>query len=442
MVKIEKVSPDSPLGPNRVAPGDRLRAVNGEDMRDLLDVRFAAAEACLDLDFERPDGSRYAVSLEKHPDEDLGLEFEPMPIRSCNNKCDFCFVFQQPKKTMRRDLYIMDDDFRYSFLYGNFVTLTNIEEADVERILAQRLSPLYISVHATDDGIRREFLRSPDAPPIMPLLERFAAAGIRMHTQIVLVPDFNDGDVLERTIDDLQALYPMVHSLAVVPVGLTRYRLDLPHVKAVSRAYAQRLVRHLRERGDAFRSRLGTGFLYVADEFFVLAHRPFPRAPYYDDFAQIENGIGMCRDLLDHFARGEKGLPSSLDRPLVIHWVTGASSATFVLPRIVERLNQIENLTIHPVVVTNRFYGDTVTVSGLLTGTDILAALEASGVRGGIVLLPPNCLNTDGLFLDDLSVGDLTAALGVPVLPTDYEFVPQLRSLLLAPQSSVQPEAA
>jgi putative radical SAM enzyme (TIGR03279 family) len=442
MVKVEKVSPDGPLGPSRVAPGDRLRAVNGEAMRDLLDIRFAAAEEHLELDFERPDGSRYALSLDKHPDDDLGLEFEPMPIRSCNNKCDFCFVFQQPKKIMRRDLYIMDDDYRYSFLYGNFVTLTNIDEADVERILAQRLSPLYISVHATDDGIRREFLRSPDAPPILPLLERLAAAGIRMHTQVVVVPDFNDGAVLERTIADLQGLHPMVRSLAVVPVGLTRYRLDLPHVKPVSRGYAQSLVKKLRERGDATRARLGTGFLYIADEFFLLAGKPFPRAPYYDDFAQIENGIGMCRGLLDHFTRGRRRLPARLDRPLEIHWVTGASAAKFVLPRIVAPLNEIERLTVHPVVVTNRFYGETVTVSGLLTGADILVALQHSRVRGGLVLLPPNCLNPDGLFLDDLAVSDLAGTLGVRVLPTAYDFVPQLRSLLLAPHSALRQEAA
>lgn len=433
MVRVEKVLPEGLCGPNRVAPGDHLVAINGVEMRDLLDIRFAAADERLDVEFVRPNGSRFHVQVSKHPDEGLGLEFEPMKIRACNNKCDFCFVFQQPKKTMRRELYIMDDDFRYSFLYGNFITLTNIDESDVTRIIEQRLSPLYVSVHCTDDKVRREFLRSPDAWPIMPLLKRLADAGIRMHTQVVLVPDFNDGEILERTIRDLASLYPMIESLAVVPVGLTRYRLELPNVKPVSLAYARNAVRYLNGQTKALRERLGVGFVYTADEFFVLADKPFPRAPYYDDFAQIENGIGMSRQLLDHFAREQRRMPSRLAQPLQIYWVTGKSAATFLIPRVIEPLQRIENLSITPVTVANNFYGDTVTVSGLLTGRDILEALMAHRPLDGIALLPPNCLNTDGLFLDDLTLGMLSAELGIPVLGTEYRFMPALRSLLLAP---------
>lgn len=434
MVKIEKVSPDGPMGPSVVAPGDRLKSINGVAMRDLLDIRFAAAEDQLDIDFIRPDGSHYAVEMEKHPDDDLGLEFEPMPIRACNNHCDFCFVFQQPKKTMRRDLYIMDDDYRYSFLYGNFITLTNIDESDIQRIFEQRLSPLYISVHCTTDTVRREFLRSPDATPIMPLLHRFADAGIQMHTQVVVVPDFNDGELLDKTIADLASLYPEVQTLAIVPVGLTRFRLDLPNVAMISKSYAQRAVKHLRSIGAEFRDRMGTEFSYVADEFFVLADLPFPRAPYYDDFHQIENGIGMSRDFLDHFTRSKSSLPTRLDQPLTLYWVTGTSAWTFLESRIVEPLNQIENLTIKPVVVTNEFYGDTVTVSGLLTGKDIVDAVSGCVEEQGMVFLPPNCINEDMLFLDDLSVEDVARELGMPVIPSKFDFVPLLRSILVAPQ--------
>jgi len=433
MVRVEKVLPDSPIGAGRVAPGDQLVTINGVEMRDLLDVRFAAAEAELDLEFLRPGGEQLRLSVRKHPDADIGLEFEPMKIRSCNNKCDFCFVFQQPKKTMRRELYIMDDDFRYSFLYGNFVTLTNINEDDVNRIIEQKLSPLYISVHCTDDAVRRDFLRSHNAWPIMPLLQRLAAAGIRMHTQVVLVPDFNDGRYLEQTIDDLAGLYPMVESLGVVPVGLTRYRMDLPNVKSVSRTYARKAVRYLRERTVAFRRSLGCGFVYTADEFLILAGEPFPRAPYYDDFPQLENGIGMARQALDHFARARRTLPARVHQPLTLHWVTGRSAATFLIPRVLEPLARIEGLTVKPVVVSNRFFGDSVTVSGLLTGRDMLETLLAASPTEGVVLLPPNCLNTDGLFLDDLRPAMLSDELGLPVIQGEYEFVPQLNELMLDP---------
>lgn len=434
MVKVEQVSPDGPMGPSVVAPGDRLKSINGVAMRDLLDIRFAAADDRLDIDFVRPDGSKYAIDIEKHPDDDLGLVFEPMPIRACNNHCDFCFVFQQPKKTMRRDLYIMDDDFRYSFLYGNFITLTNIDESDIQRIFSQRLSPLYISVHCTTDTVRREFLRSPDAMPIMPLLQRFADAGIQMHTQVVVVPEFNDGELLDQTISDLASLYPAVQSLAIVPVGLTRFRLDLPNVAMVSKPYAQQSIKHLRALGADFRKRWGIEFSYIADEFFVLAGLPFPRAPYYDDFHQIENGIGMTRDFLDHFAKKRSSLPTRLDQPLTLYWVTGTSAWTFMELRIVEPLNRIENLTIKPVVVTNEFYGDTVTVSGLLTGRDIVSAVSRRVSVPGMVILPPNCINGDNLFLDDLSVEDVTRELNMPVIPSQFDFVPLLRSILLAPQ--------
>jgi putative radical SAM enzyme (TIGR03279 family) len=433
MVKIEKVHPDGPLGPSQVAPGDELVAVNGVAMRDLLDIRFAAAEDDLELEFQRPDRSRFRVRFSHHPDADLGLVFEPMPIRACNNFCDFCFVFQQPKKELRRDLYIMDDDFRYSFLYGNFITLTNLEEGDLERMIAQRLSPLYISVHCTRDPLRREFLRSPGAPEILPLLRTLARAGIRMHTQAVVVPGFNDGEALDRTVTDLASLYPAVQSLAVVPVGLTKHRTDLPSLTPVTRAYARRAVSLYREWGKRYRARWGTEFVYVADEFFVLAGLPFPRASYYDDFAQIENGVGLSRRLLDHFEAGRRRLPASLERPLRVYWVTGTSAATFLLERVIEPLRGIAGLDLVPVVARNRYYGESVTVSGLLTGKDMVHALRETGATGGVVLLPPNCLNSEGLTLDDLSTAEMSQAVNMPVLATDYEFLPLFRSLLLAP---------
>lgn len=439
MVKVEKVHPDGPLGPSRVAPGDSLLRINGVAMRDLLDVRFAAAEDDLDIEFQRPDRSRFRVSVTHHPDMDLGLVFEAMPIRACNNYCDFCFVFQQPKKELRRDLYIMDDDFRYSFLYGNFITLTNLEEGDLDRIIDQRLSPLYVSVHSTRDDIRRDFLRSPKAPDIMPLLRRLAKAGIRMHTQVVVIPGFNDGAALEQTVFDLASLHPAVETLALVPVGLTKHRTDLPSVATVTRAYARNAVREYRAWGRGFRAKWGTEFAYVADEYFVIAGLPVPRAPYYDDFSQIENGVGLVRKFLDCFEAGRKNLPESLETPLRVYWVTGTSAESFLRERVFEPLQRISGLELVPVVATNRYYGDTVTVSGLLLGADIVYALREADARDGVVLLPPNCLNTEGITLDDRSLADLSRELGMPVLATDYDFLPQFRTLLLAPQVSLLP---
>lgn len=434
MVRVEKVHPDGPLGPSRVAPGDTLLSINGVAMRDLLDVRFASAEDDLEIEFQRPDRSRFRVQLSHHPDTDLGLVFEPMPIRACNNYCDMCFVFQQPKKELRRDLYIMDDDFRYSFLYGNFITLTNLEEGDLERIIRQKLSPLYISVHSTNDPIRREFLRSPKAPDIMPILRKLARAKIRMYAQAVVIPGFNDGEALEQTVVDLASLHPAVENLALVPVGLTKHRTDLPSVATVTRSYARKVVPMYREWGKRYRAQRGTEFVYVADEYFVLAGLPFPRASYYDDFSQIENGVGLVRKLLDHFESGRRALPEALDSPLRIYWVTGTSAATFLFERIFEPLQKIAGLQLVPVVAENLYYGDTVTVSGLLTGHDILHALRKARAKDGVVLLPPNCLNTEGVTLDDLSTADLSRELGLPVLATDYDFLPQFRTLLLAPQ--------
>jgi putative radical SAM enzyme (TIGR03279 family) len=259
-----------------------------------------------------------------------------------------------------------------------------------------------------------------------------------MHTQVVVIPGFNDGEALSRTIDDLASLHPAVESLAVVPVGLTRHRGDLPAIESVSKAYAHRAVHEYRALGKRFRGRLGCEFLYVADEFFVLAGLPFPRASYYDGYPQLENGVGLARLLLDHFQAGRRRLPDSLDAPLRLYWVTGTSAAPFLRSRVIESLAAISGLELELVVAVNRYYGESVTVSGLLTGKDMLHALKQSRAEGGVVLLPPNCLNSDLLTLDDLSTLELAEAAGMPVLATQYEFLPLLRSLLLAPAHAAQ----
>jgi putative radical SAM enzyme (TIGR03279 family) len=403
-------------------PGDDIVAINGQPLRDVIDAGFYAADEHLILTVHRPDGSEVMLEVDKDPDVDLGIEFEPDRIRFCKANCDFCFVRQQPGK-MRRALYIKDDDYRLSFLHGNFITLTNMIEDDYQRLFEQRLSPLYISVHATDDDVRRRFLRKPDTDPILPLLKRLHKHGIDTHAQIVVTPGLNDGDTLWRSFDDLLALYPNVPSVGVVPVGLTRYRNDLPDLRLVDADMARDILDQIDLRHHAMRVQHGVGAIYAADEMLLIAGRDIPQDAYYDDYWQLENGIGLVRQLLDGFEDAHRSLPERTERPLHIGVITGVSAAPFVTG-LCHRVNRkVRNLRLDPLVIRNRFWGETVTVSGLLTGQDIADQFLASGVSAEALALPPDCLNGDGLFLDDETPESLSHRLGLPVWTSSYDFV-------------------
>ena len=413
---IAAVSPDGIGLEVGLEPGDRLVAINDHVLRDVIDYQFYGADEELVLEVVR-EGQHHRLEIERDYDEDLGLAFaEPVfdGMRQCINRCPFCFVQQMPRG-LRRSLYLHDDDYRYSFLLGSFVTLTNLEPEDWARIGEQRLSPLYISVHATALDARRRLLGNPGAEEIVGQLRRLGDMGIQVHAQIVIVPGVNDGPVLRQTIDDLRALWPTVQTLALVPVGLTRFHREQARPLLPSEATA--VLDLAGEVADELRSRLGVTWLYPSDELYLLANRPVPPTAFYDSDAQWENGVGLVRDLLDdwescrgHLERSRTVLPRR------VTLVCGTLIAP-LLARVADDLAALTGLGMAVVPVENHLFGQSVTVSGLLAGRDVLDAL-AGVALGERVFLPRAMFDAAGeRTLDDLTLDDLTERLGVPISP-------------------------
>jgi putative radical SAM enzyme (TIGR03279 family) len=417
-------------------PGDEVVAINGQVLRDVIDALFFGAEEKLELTVRRPDGTEASLKLRKRIDADLGIEWEPDKIRICKADCDFCFVKQQPKKVMRRTLYIKDDDYRLSFLHGNFVTLTNMTDEDYERVFNQRLSPLYVSVHSTDDQVRRDFLRKPDAKPILPLLKWLHEHRIQTHTQLVVTPGLNDGAPLWKSFDDLLALYPDVLSVGVVPIGLTKHRNDLPNLSLVEPEMAGEILDQIDKRHKKMRKKHDVGVIYAADEMFLIAGREIPPESYYDDYCQIENGVGMLRQLLAAYDAHEAELPRRLARPMRFCVATGTSAGPFISQLCERATRRTKNLDVVPLIVKNDFWGHSVTVSGLLTGADISAQFLAANLDVDALILPPEVLNTDGLFIDDDTLPEMQSRIERPVLTSEYDFIATLKNSITAVRSS------
>jgi putative radical SAM enzyme (TIGR03279 family) len=392
-------------------PGDRLISINGHVLHDVLDYHFYAAEEEFDVEIERG-GQRLSYRVQRGYGEEIGLQFTDdvfEGLRRCDNRCAFCFVDQMPPG-MRSSLYIKDDDFRYSFLHGNFITLSNWTEEDWERVVEQHLSPLYISVHATELEVRRRIFNDPHLPDIRVQLRRLAELGIEMHTQIVVLPGLNDGQCLKQTVEDLAALYPAVRSVGVVPVGLTKYHTAGLRVLNVEEERA--IVKQIMPWQKEYRRRLGVALVYPSDELYVRGGFLIPSAEEYDGFPQLENGIGLTRQLLDEWetlrgrdGRGERGkgvlVCGMLVAPLLAH--------------ITEEVNDAFQLDITLIPVENGFFGSTVTVSGLLTGGDVLTALEGRNL-GDVVFLPRSMFDAVGrVSLDDLRLIEIGSCLCVPV---------------------------
>ncbi len=415
---ISAVEPGSLGEEIGLEPGDRLLAINDQPLRDLIDVQFYGAEEELELLVERG-GEQWLIEVERDYDENLGLTFAnptfDVEIRRCANNCDFCFV-KQNARGMRRSLYVKDDDYRHSFLFGNFVTLTNLTEDDWARLEEQRLSPLYVSVHATDLELRRRFLARRNAPDVLEQLRRLADLGIQAHTQVVLVPGLNDGEHLARTLADLTALYqaPVV-SVGVVPVGLTRYHRG--RCRTYTSEESQAVLDQVEAWGRQDRKKLGCTFVYLSDEWYLAAGREVPPAEEYDGFPQVENGVGMVRQLLDEWEELKTRLPASQFESATL--VCGTLIAP-VLTRIVQELNARTGGEVRLVPVVNQFFGAVTTVSGLLTGQDVVEALRDRPL-GEVVLLPRAMFSErygagsapPGLTLDDMSLADIAAHLGV-----------------------------
>jgi putative radical SAM enzyme (TIGR03279 family) len=433
---VREVVPDSPADKAGLQPGDLLRTINGHLIRDLVDYRFYVADEELTIGFERQQ-QPYEARLSKTYDENLGVLFgeEPAPfIRQCANKCVFCFIQGLPERFaaqpglphgMRSTLYIKDDDYRYSFLFGNFITLTNLKEHDWQRLDEQKLTPLYVSVHTTDPDLRRKMVDGPRAGDIIAHIQRLGGMGITCHAQLVLCPPINDGPQLDRSIRDLAGLRPIVESISVVPVGLTKYNNmmktgDLPPLRHYTRAEAEAVIEQTEahQRQFAAADPGGYPFVYLSDEWYYLTGRAFPPAQHYGSFAQIENGVGMTRYLVDQWAGGKRRLPPRLPQPRRVTLVTG----TMVRP-IIEQfaadLRAVDGLEVQVLPIINRFFGPEVTVAGLLCGQDVLAALQASENLGDLVLLPRVMLDNEGArFLDDITVEEFKQQ-----LPVRAEFV-------------------
>jgi putative radical SAM enzyme (TIGR03279 family) len=427
-MKIKSIRNGSIASFHSISPEDELLEINGHPINDIIDYKFYSSEPILILKVKDKDEKIKKIRLTKRPDQDLGLEFYEIKYKSCKNNCIFCFVHQLPKG-MRKSLYFKDEDYRLSFLQGNFITLTNTSDEDIDRIIRQRLSPLYISVHATDENLRKQILSNQKIPDIMPIIKKLAHGGIEMHTQIVLCPGVNDGKYLEKSVQELSSLYPRVKSLALVPVGLTRYRQNLPKIKPVDKGYALNIINLVERWQKLFRKRFEAGFVYASDEFFTKAGLDIPNKKYYDDFDQIENGVGMMRKFLDQFQMKQKLLPRNLKGNLGITLVTGVSAFRLIKKTVEDRLNTIPGLKIKVIVARNDFFGPTVTVTGLLTGVDMLNSLKKQKGIGGVILLPPNCINQDGLFLDDTTPQELENELDRKVIIGSYDLVKTLTKI-------------
>jgi putative radical SAM enzyme (TIGR03279 family) len=418
-VRVAAVRPGSAGAAAGLRAHDRLVAINGAPLRDAIDFQFGAGDEHLSIDLER-EGTPYTVELQRRRGADLGVELEAprrQDIATCANKCVFCFIHQLPKG-MRKSLYVKDDDYRLSFLHGNYITLTDLEDVDLARIEAQRLSPLYVSVHATDPVLRHALLGAPRVSrPILPVMERLARAGIRMHAQIVLCPDLNDGAQLRKTVMDLAALHPAVATAAIVPVGLTRYRERLPRLRPLTREEAQALVGEVAGWQRGLHTQLGTRFVFLGDEVYLLAGVDVPAARAYEGFAIAEDGVGLVRRFEDGFVRLRRRLAPRVGRPRVVTVVTGEMFA----PRLRRLLGSlgVAGLTVDVVAVVNEFFGPHIAVAGLLTGQDVLRQLGRRAL-GERVLLPGVAVReTGGVLLDDLAPSDLARELGVPVHAVD-----------------------
>ena len=405
-------------------PGDEVLEVNGSPLDDVIDFQFRMAS------FGEPMTLRTrARTFEFVRDEweGIGAEFEPIEPLVCDNDCVFCFVHQNPGNT-RRSLRIKDEDYRLSFLFGNYLTLTNVGEAELGRIIEQRLSPLYISVHATEPGLRARMLGNDAYDGLDEKLDRLAAAGIRLHCQVVLCPGWNDGEHLERTIRDLDGRYPSVQSVAIVPVGLTDHRQNLPTIEPVTPAYAERTIRAVTAIQRRYTETWDSPFAFLGDEFYILADQPVPGSGHYRAFPQIENGVGMVRTFLDDFDDAASALAGEIRRrPL--HGVV-ATGRLFhpCLAACVGRLG----LDLETVAVPSRFWGSGINVAGLLTGSDFVDALRGR-VRGDFLVLPSeSMIGNEGLFLDDMKLADVESAIGVRTVRSGYsarEFLETLARL-------------
>lgn len=415
---ICSVDQGSPAQRAGVQVGETLTHVDGHPIVDVLDYKFYTYDPRPELTLRAADGGTRTLRIKKAEGEDLGLEFETYLMdkaRSCANSCVFCFVDQMPPG-MRESLYFKDDDARLSFLMGNYITLTNLASREIDRICALRISPVNISVHATDPALRQELLKNRRAGECLGIMKRFAEAGIVMHCQIVACPGINDGSALERTLTDLKGLYPQVNSVAIVPVGLTKFREGLCTIEGYTAATAAALIDQVEAFGESTLIELGARLAWCSDEFYIKAGRALPPDEFYEDYTQLENGVGMLRLLEVEFNAALYGVEGG-ETALTYSVACGVSAAPYIQKlseRLTERCRGVCG-KVYPIV--NYFFGEKINVSGLITGRDLIDQLKGKDM--GERLLIPDCMLRHGerVFLDDVTLEEAERELGVPIFP-------------------------
>jgi putative radical SAM enzyme (TIGR03279 family) len=427
-VKILEVERGSAADSIGLVPGDRILSVNDQVVDDQLGLQFYLAEESINLKIRQSNGLESSLYVDLSDRSGLGIKVEEFRTLTCNNACLFCFVDQLPPG-VRRSLRVKDDDYRLSFLHGNYVTLTNLSDRGLDRIIEQRLSPLFVSVHATDPVLRARMLGREKAYNLERKIERLINGGIRLHTQIVLIPKMNDGKHLEKTVFDLYNFYPGVQSVAIVPLGLSDHGKPKDRLIPVTPAYSRRIIRQAMEWQKQFREQIGRTFAYLADEFYLQAGVDIPESDHYDDFAQVEDGVGMVRAFLDEFEEELKRL-SGFRLALRGSIVTGRLFYP-ILQLCIERLNDVSGSTLQVYGVHNRFMGKRITVAGLLGGRDLLGALSRRNT-GDFIIIPNEAVSrTERILIDDFSLEDLSERFGKAVY-TSGRTVAQFFQLLLS----------
>ena len=421
MVKVSRIEKNSIADELGIVPGTELLTVNGRPLADFLDWEFLTADEELVIEARQPDGDEIIFELERLDGEPLGVSLEPPTVRRCANRCEFCFIEGLPAG-LRKPLYIRDDDYRLSFAYGNFATLSNVKERDIERILDYRLSPLYVSIHATNHEARKVLLNNQRVPDIKAQLSRLAAGGIQFHCQMVVVPGLNDKEVLEESLSDLWNMGDAVLSAAVVPVGLTQFS-HLYTGKKMDRETARSILQQVEAWGERARNERKETWVYGSDELYMLAQRELPAAEHYGEFAQIENGVGAVTSLRMRVAAGLDRVTRRDGQRIGV--VTGTAMAPLMRP-LLDELSAVSGAQFELVVAENSLFGPTITTAGLLVGRDILSAL---GDRHDldIALIPAETINEDSVFLDDFTLDALRESLPMPIFPS-YDFIDVLAS--------------
>ena len=415
-VKISSVDKGSLCDKKKIAAGDCVITVNGNPVKDVLDYRFYLNDTKITLEIRKENGKIKKYRFRKSESEDIGLNFETYLMdkqHACKNKCIFCFIDQLPKG-LRDSLYFKDDDDRLSFLFGNYVTLTNLDDEEVERLIKMRISPINISVHTMNPQLRVEMMKNSRSGECLAYIKKFADAGIDINAQLVLCPGINDGKELEFSLKSLFEYYPAMKSIACVPVGITAHRQNLPHLESYNRESARRVIETVDRFNREFEKIHGEKIAYASDEFYLIAEEEMPGEDYYDDYPQLENGVGMWTLMKEEFSHALENCEiTELSRKVTL--VTGTAAFPLIEELAGKAMEKITGLDIQVVPVINHLFGETVTVSGLITGGDIITAVEGKEL-GEELVIPPNCLRKEGdMFLDNMTVDELSEKLGVKV---------------------------